>query len=181
MTPECLRSRECVDEATPEALVQFCDMIGVAKANSTVDIGKLEFCVRDRLNQDSPRIMAVINPIRVTSEGGPEETEWLDAPLFPHDIPLDESRKVPFTSTVYIEREDFEETPSPGFKRLTLGGVVRLRYACIIRCTEVVRDDTGEIVELKCQVVPNSRSGADTSGVKVKAPSTGSVQPRERL
>ena len=102
------------------------------------------------------------------TRGGPEETEWLDAPLFPHDIPLDESRKVPFTSTVYIEREDFEETPSPGFKRLTLGGVVRLRYACIIRCTEVVRDDTGEIVELKCQVVPNSRSGADTSGVKVK-------------
>ncbi|MCC6527005.1 MAG: glutamine--tRNA ligase/YqeY domain fusion protein, partial [Polyangiaceae bacterium] len=154
---------------TAEAIRSFCDMIGVAKANSTVDFDKLEYCVRDDLNQKAPRAMAVQKPLRVVVETYPEgETEHFPAPLFPPDVGRPGSREVPFGRVVYIERDDFSEEPPKGFHRLAPGREVRLRYAYVVRCEKVVKDADGEVVELRCSHDPTSRGGAPADGRKVK-------------
>ncbi|MHB1192343.1 MAG: glutamine--tRNA ligase/YqeY domain fusion protein [Longimicrobiales bacterium] len=144
----------------PEALRYFADIIGVAKANSRVDIGKLDHAIRETLNPVAPRVMAVLEPLKVLLTTWPEgKVEELDAPYFPHDVPREGSRPVPFAGELWIERSDFSEAPPKGFRRLVPGGEVRLRYAYVIRCDEVVKDATGNVVELRCSHDPDTRSG----------------------
>jgi glutaminyl-tRNA synthetase len=153
---------------TPESILNFCDQIGIAKANSMVDVSQLEFCIRDDLNQKVPRVMCVLDPIKVTIENY-EGSEEIDASYYPHDVPKEGSRIVPFSKEIYIEREDFEENPPKDYNRLTLEQPVRLRHAYIITCKEVIKDLNGNIVEIKAKYNPNSKSGSDTSGIKVKS------------
>jgi glutaminyl-tRNA synthetase len=154
---------------TPEAIRDFCERIGVAKANSTVDVTLLEYCQREDLNPQVPRVLCVLRPLKVVIENYPEgQTEELDAPLYPHDVPKAGSRKVPFSRVLYIERDDFAEVPPKGFHRLSPGREVRLRYAYLIRCESVVKDKaTGEIVELRCTYDPATRGGSAPDGRKV--------------
>ena len=155
---------------TPESIRAFCDLIGVAKADSRVDIGKLEYAIREDLNQKARRIMCVLRPLRVVITNYPEdEVEQLDAPYFPHDVAKEGSRHVPFSRVLYIERDDFSEDPPEGFFRLAPGREVRLRYAYFIKCVEVIKDEeTGEITELHCTYAPDTRGGAAADGRKVK-------------
>ncbi len=153
---------------TPEALRRFCDDIGIAKANSQVEMAQLEFAIRDDLNQKAPRTLAVMNPLKVVITNYPAgEEEWLDAPLFPHDIPLEGSRKLPFSREVYIERDDFMEVPPKGYYRLAPGAKVRLRHAFIIECQDVIKNAAGEVTEIHCTYDPTTKSGLSTE-VKVK-------------
>ena len=154
---------------TPEALRAFCELIGVAKANTRVDIAKLEYAIRDDLNQRAPRVMCVLRPLRVVITNWPaDRVEQLDAPFWPHDVPKEGSRPVPFSREVYIERDDFAEDPPKGFFRLAPGREVRLRYGYIIRCDEVVKNDAGEVVELRCTYDPATRGGDAGAGRSVK-------------
>ena len=153
---------------TPESILNFCDQIGIAKANSTVDVSQLEFCIRDDLNTKAPRVMCVFDPIKVTIENF-EGTEEIDASYYPHDIPKEGTRKIPFSKEVYIEREDFSDNPPKGYNRLTIDQPVRLRHAYIITCKEVKKDKDGKIVEIIATYNPASKSGNDKSGIKVKS------------
>ncbi len=154
---------------TPEAIRSFCEKIGVGKRESLVDLALLEYCVREDLNLHAPRVMGVLRPLRVVIENYPEEqTEQLDAINNPEDASAG-SRKVPFSRVLYIEREDFMENPPKQFYRLAPGREVRLRYAYFITCTEVVKDASGEVVELRCAYDPATRGGDSPDGRKVKA------------
>jgi glutaminyl-tRNA synthetase len=144
----------------PEAVRRFVEMAGVAKAESWSDPGMLEFAIRDALNRTAPRVMGVLDPLRVVITNYPEgESEVLEAPHYPRDVPLEGVRDVPFSQELWIERSDFAEDPPKGFRRLTPGGEVRLRYAFVIRCEAVVKDDDGNVVELRCAYDPETRSG----------------------
>jgi len=150
----------------PEALLDFCTKIGIVKANSECQLSYLEACVRDNLNANAERAMAVLNPLKVTitNYSGEEEVDSVINPV-------DENsgvRKVKFGGTIYIDGADFSLEPPPKYNRLKEGGVVRLKNAYIIRCDEVVKDDEGKVVELKCSYYPSSRSNNDTSGIKAK-------------
>ena len=153
---------------SPEAIRAFCERIGVSKRNSFVDVTLLEHAVREDLNARCRRAMGVLRPIRVVIENfeeGREET--FDAPWHPEK--QDEgSRKVALTREVFIDRDDFAEVPPKGWFRLTPGGEVRLRYACIIKCERVVKNERGEVVELRCSWDPDSRGGNPKDGRKVK-------------
>jgi glutaminyl-tRNA synthetase len=154
---------------TPEAIRTFCDLVGVTKSNSRVDIGKLEYCIRDDLNKKVPRVLGVLKPLQVVITNYPEgDVEELDAPYYPHDVPLEGSRKLPFSRTIYIDHDDFMEQPPKGYFRLSPGSEVRLRYAYIIRCDEVIKDAAGDIVELRCTYDPATRGGAAPEGRNVK-------------
>jgi glutaminyl-tRNA synthetase len=153
---------------TPESIVNFCDTVGIAKANSTVDVAQLEFAIRDDLNRKVPRVMCVLDPLKVTITNY-EGSEELEASYYPEDVPKEGSRKLPFSSTIYINREDFSENPPKGYYRLTPTQSVRLKHAYIITCKEVIKDDKGNIVEIKAEYHPDSKSGSDTSGIKVKS------------
>jgi len=155
---------------TPASIRAFCDLIGVSKANSIVDAGVLENCLREELNRTAPRAMAVIRPLKVVLTNYPEgKVEEFEAVNNPED-PSGGTRKVPFSREIYIEREDFMEDPPKKFFRLAPGREVRLRYAYFIRCEEVVKDPaTGEITELRCTYDPASRGGDSPDGRKVKA------------
>jgi len=154
---------------TPEAIRKFCDLVGVAKTDSRVDIEKLEYCVRDDLNTRAPRVLCVLRPLRVVITNYPEgQVEELDAPYWPHDVPKEGSRTLPFSRTLYIERDDFMEDPPKKFFRLAPGREVRLRYGYFITCTEVVKDAAGGIVELRCTYDPATRGGDAPDGRKVK-------------
>jgi glutaminyl-tRNA synthetase len=154
---------------TPESIRDFCDRIGVAKANSTVDVALLEHCIREDLNVNAARAMAVLQPLRVVIENYPEDqVEELDAEINP-EKPEMGSRKIPFSRVVYIEQEDFMEEPPKKFFRLAPGQEVRLKHAYIIKCEQVVKNaQTGEIVELRCTYDPETKSGGAASGRKVK-------------
>ncbi len=153
---------------TPESIRDFCDRIGVAKANSTVDVAFLEHCLRQDLNRRAPRRMAVLNPLKVVIENLPEEhDEELDAINNPED-PDAGSRKVPFSRELWIEAEDFREEPPRKYFRLAPGREVRLRYGYFITCTEVVKDDDGNVVELRCSHDPETRGGQAPDGRKVR-------------
>ncbi|MET0396319.1 MAG: glutamine--tRNA ligase/YqeY domain fusion protein [Longimicrobiaceae bacterium] len=154
---------------TPEAIRAFWERMGVAKFNSRIDVAKLEYAIRDDLNTRAPRVLSVLRPLRVTITNYPEgRTEELDAPYWPHDIANEGSRLLPFSRTVYIDRSDFEESPPRGFHRLSPGAEVRLRYAYVIRCDEVVKDASGEVAELRCSYDPATRGGATPDGRQVK-------------
>ncbi len=152
---------------TPGAIRDFCRRIGVTKQDNVVEMSLLEFCIRQDLEGTAPRGMAVLDPLPVTITNHPGTGEELEAAWHPQNEALG-ARKLPFGPRLYIEREDFAEVPPPKYKRLTPEQPVRLRYAYIIECEEVVKDAAGEVVELKCRYVPESRSGQDTSGIKTK-------------
>jgi glutaminyl-tRNA synthetase len=154
---------------TPEAIRNFCERIGVAKADSTVDIRLMEYCLREDLNRRAPRVMAVLRPLKVTLVNYPEgRTEELDAVNNPED-PAAGTRKVPFSRQLYIEREDFMEDPPRKFFRLAPGREVRLRYAYFITCVEVGKDPaSGEVTELRCTYDPQTRGGDAPDGRRVQ-------------
>jgi glutaminyl-tRNA synthetase len=154
---------------TPEAIRNFCERIGVARADSTVDIGLMEYCLREDLNRRAQRVMAVLRPLKVTLVNYPEgQNEELDAVNNPED-PTAGTRKVPFSRQLYIEREDFMEEPPRKFYRLAPGREVRLRYAYFITCVEVVKDPaSGEVIELRCTYDPQTRGGDAPDGRRVQ-------------
>ena len=142
--------------------------MGVAKAENLIEISRLEHAIRDELNQRAPRVLCVLRPLRVVLTNYPEGKEELDAPYWPHDVPKEGSRSLPFSRELYIDRDDFMEDPPKGFHRLTPGGEVRLRYGYVIRCEHVVKDERGEIVELQCVYDPETRGGNTPDGRQVK-------------
>ena len=153
---------------TPESILNFCEQVGIAKANSVVDVSQLEFCIRDDLNKKVPRVMCVLDPLKVTIENY-DGSEEIDASYYPDDVPKEGGRKLPFSKEIYIERDDFMENPPKGYYRLTPEQPVRLKHAYIISCREVVKDAGGKIIEIKAEYYPESKSGSDTSGIKVKS------------
>jgi len=152
------------------ALRAFCDMIGVAKTENYVDYAKLEYAIRDELNPTAPRVMCVLRPLKVVLDnfGEEEEFEELEAPYFPDDIGKAGSRLIPFTRELLIERDDFEEDPPEGFRRLVPGGEVRLRYGYVVRCVDVVKDEDGVVTEVHCTYDPETRGGSTPDGRKVQ-------------
>jgi glutaminyl-tRNA synthetase len=153
---------------TAEAIRAFCDRIGVSKRNSFVDVTLLEHAVREDLNARCRRAMGVVRPLRVVLENYPEgQEDSFDAPWVPDD-PSQGGRPVPFSRVLYVEREDFAEVPVKGWFRLAPGAEVRLRHACIIKCERAVKDDEGEVIELRCTWDPDSRGGNAKDGRKIK-------------
>lgn len=154
---------------TPQAIHNFCMQIGVSKADSTIDMAFLEHFIREDLNKKTHRVMGVIKPLKVIIDNYPVGAqEELDAINNPEDIEAG-TRKVPFSKTLYIEQDDFMEDPHPKFYRLSVGREVRLRYAYFIRCTEVIKDKDGKIVEIHCNYDPLTKGGDAPDGRKVKA------------
>lgn len=153
----------------PQAIVNFCERAGVAKRDNVIEVDLLEFSVRELLNKTAKRVMVVLDPLKVVLTNYPEgQTEYLETENNPED-PNGGVRPMPFSRELYIEREDFMENPPGKFFRLAPGQMVRLKSAFIIRCDDVVKDPaSGEITELRCSYVPESRSGSDTSGLKVR-------------
>jgi len=153
---------------TPSAIRRFCDDIGVAKTNSMVDMEFLQFCIREELNKTAGRVMAVLRPLKVVIENYPEnqveEIEALDNPEAENQT----LRKVPFSREIFIERDDFMEEPPKGYFRLSPGKEVRLKHAYFITCKSVVRNESGEIAELRCEYDPETRGGDAPDGRKVK-------------
>jgi glutaminyl-tRNA synthetase len=160
-----MRRRGC----TPSAIRNFCDRIGVAKSNSTVDMALLEYSIREDLNKSAPRVMAVLHPLKVVITNYPEgQVEELEAENNPEDLAMG-SRKLPFSRVLYIESEDFREDAPRKWFRLAPGREVRLKHAYYITCTEVIKDKmTGEIVELRCTYDPKTRGGWSQDGRKIK-------------
>lgn len=153
---------------TPASIKNFVDRAGVTKINGIVDVSLLEFSIRDDLNKNANRRMAVLNPLKVTITNYPDnKTEELEAINNP-EKPEEGKRKIPFSKELYIEREDFMEDPPKKFFRLAPEKEVRLKYAYIIKCDEVIKDDEGDIVELLCTYDPETKSGMSQSNRKVK-------------
>ena len=153
---------------TPESIREFCDKIGVAKRENLIDIGLLEFCVREHLNRISWRRMVVSNPLKVVITNYPEgKMELLPSENNTED-PASGTREIPFSRELYIERDDFMEVAPKKYFRLAPGQMVRLKSAYIIKCEEVVKDSTGGVTELRCTYIPESKSGSDVSGISVK-------------
>ena len=141
----------------PEAIRDFAGRIGISRTNRTVDIALLEYAIRSDLSPVSPRVMAVLEPLKVTLTNYPEgQNERLEAPYWPHDVPNEGSRPLPFSRELYLEQNDFQENPEPGFKRLSPGAKVRLRHAYVIRCDEVIKDEAGVVTELRCTFEPDT-------------------------
>ena len=157
---------------TPESIREFCDKIGVAKRENLIDIGLLEFCVREHLNKIAMRRMVVTDPLKIVITNYPEDkSEVLTSENLPeegHAITHGNSRDIPFSRELYIERDDFMEVPVKKYFRLAPGQMVRLKSAYIIKCEEVVKDASGNVIELRCTYVPESKSGSDVSGINVK-------------
>lgn len=155
---------------TPASIREFCDRIGIARRENLIDVGLLEFCIREELNKTTHRVMAVVDeqPLKLVITNYPAGQEEI---MHIENNPEDHSagsREVPFSGEVYIERDDFMENPPKKYFRLAPGGMVRLKGAYIVKCDEVVKDEAGEITELRCTYIPESRSGTDTSGINVK-------------
>jgi glutaminyl-tRNA synthetase len=155
---------------TPEAIRSFCDMIGIDKVNSRVDIAKFEYSIRNDLNQRAPRVLCVLRPLKLVITNLPEgQVELLDASYWPRDVSQEGSRQLPFSREIYIEREDFMEDPPSKYFRLAPGREVRLRHSYIIKCEEVVKHpETGEVTELRCTYDPDTLAGPPADGRKVK-------------
>ena len=153
---------------TPESIRNFADRVGVAKRDGIIDIAFLEHSVREDLNKRAWRVLAVLRPLKITITNFPSgETEWLDAVNNPEDESYGK-RKIPFSNEIYIEEGDFQEEPHKKFYRLAPGREVRLRYAYIIKCEEVIKDENGNVIELKCTYDPDTKSGSGKSNKKVK-------------
>jgi glutaminyl-tRNA synthetase len=153
---------------TAASIRDFCDRIGIAKRENMIDVSLLEYCVREDLNKTALRRMVVFDPLKVVITNYPENVkEMLKGEENPED-PNSGTRDIPFSNTLYIEREDFMENPPKKYFRLAPGQMVRLKSAYIIKCDEVVKDENGIIHEVRCSYIPESRSGSDTSGINVK-------------
>jgi glutaminyl-tRNA synthetase len=153
---------------TPESMRDFATRIGIAKRENLIELSLLEFCIREDLNKRALRRFAVLNPMKVVITNFPEgQTEWMETENNPED-PEAGKRALPFSRELWIEQDDFMENPPPKYFRLSPGGMVRLKSAFIIRCDEAVKDADGNITELRCTYIPESRSGQDTSGLKVQ-------------
>ena len=152
---------------TAAAIREFCDRAGIAKRDNIVDVGLLEFCVREDLNKIAQRRMVVFDPVRLVITNYEKEEEMVMSENNPED-PNGGEREIPFSNELYIEREDFMENPPKKYFRLAPGQMVRLKSAYIIQCDEVIKDAAGNITEIRCSYLPNSKSGQDTSGVNVK-------------
>ena len=153
---------------TAESIRTFCEKIGIAKRENIADVALLEFCVREHLNRIAERRMVVFNPIKIVLNNYPEgQTENLESENNP-ELEAITKRSLPFSSQLYIEQDDFMEVPSKKYFRLAPGQMVRLKSAYIIKCDEVVKDEKGNIIQLNCTYIPNSKSGEDTSGIVVK-------------
>ena len=154
---------------TPESIRNFSERVGMAKRENTIDVSLLEFSVREDLNIRAKRVMAVLNPLKIIITNYPDgQTEELDAINNPEDESMGK-RKIPFSKEIYIDKDDFREVPPPKFHRLSPGKEVRLRYAYIIRCDEVIKNpDSGEVIELRCTYFPDTKSGSGTSTKKAK-------------
>ena len=153
---------------TPASVRAFAEMVGVAKRDNVIDLGKMEYCVREDLNKVAERRMAVLNPVKVTVTNYPEgKVEYFECVNNPED-PSAGTRQVPFSRELYIERDDFMENPPKKFFRLQPGGEVRLRYAYLIKCEEAVKDAEGNVVELRCTYDPQSGGGSSSDGRRVK-------------
>jgi glutaminyl-tRNA synthetase len=154
---------------TPEAIRAFADTIGVARSDARIELATFEHAVRNDLNLRVPRVMAVARPLKLVLTNYPEDqAETLDAPLYPHDVPLTGSRPVPFSRELWIERDDFMESPPKKFFRLAPGREVRLRYGYLVTCTGVVKDEAGEIVEVHATYDPATRGGDAPDGRRVQ-------------
>ena len=153
----------------PEAIREFCETIGVARKDARVEIAAFEHAVRNDLNMEVPRVLCVLNPLKVVLTNYPEDlVEDLEAPSFPPDVPKTGSRSMPFSRELYVDRDDFMEDPPKKFYRLTPGKEVRLRFGYLITCNEVVKNDAGEVIELRCTYDPATRSGQAPDGRKVQ-------------
>jgi len=150
-----------------ESIREFCNKIGVAKRENLIDVGLLEFCVRETLNKTALRRMVVFDPLKVVITNYPETVEILASENNPED-PDSGTRAIPFSREIYIEREDFMEVAPKKYFRLAPGQMVRLKSAYIIKCDEVIKDTDGNLIELHCSYIPESKSGSDTSGINVK-------------
>jgi glutaminyl-tRNA synthetase len=154
---------------TPEALRAFADVVGVARKPARTELATFEHFVRDDLNMRVPRVMCVVKPLKVVlTNYAEDQVDELDAPYYPHDVPLEGSRTVPFSREIWIERDDFMEDPPKKFYRLAPGREVRLRYGYLITCQEVVKDASGEVVELRCTYDPATRGGDAPDGRRVQ-------------
>ena len=154
---------------TPESMRAFSDMVGITKVDGVTDVAVLEYCIREDLNKRAQRVMGVLDPIKVVITNYPEgQVEEIDAVNNPEDETMGK-RKVPFSRELYIEKEDFMETPTNKFYRLSPGREVRLRYSYFIKCTDVIKNEQGEIVELQCTYDPETKGGNSPDGRKVKA------------
>ena len=152
----------------PQAIRRFCSDVGITKRDAVIDIGRLEHTVRDQLNATCPRVMGVLRPLKMVIENFPEDrTDELDCPHHPGDESFG-SRTVPFSRVIYVERDDFIENPPKKWHRLGPGREVRLKYACLVTCTRAIKDDDGEIIELRCNWDPDSLGGAPADGRKVR-------------
>jgi glutaminyl-tRNA synthetase len=153
---------------TPESLRNFAERIGIARRENVIDVSLLEFCVREDLNKKVPRVLGVLKPLKVVLTNYPADLEdELEAIINPEN-PDQGSRKVPFSGELYIDQDDFMENPPKGYFRLSPGAEVRLRYGYFIRCTDVIKDSTGNISEIHCTYDPESRGGQSPDGRKVK-------------
>ena len=152
---------------TAAAIREFCDRVGIAKRDNIVDVGLLEFFVREDLNKTALRRMVVMDPVKVVITNYQEKEELLTSENNPED-PAGGERSIPFSGQLYIEREDFMENPPKKYFRLAPGQMVRLKSAYIIKCDEVIKDEAGVVQEIRCSYIPESKSGSDTSGIHVK-------------
>jgi glutaminyl-tRNA synthetase len=155
---------------TPEAIRTFSERVGVAKTNSRVEISLLDHCIRDDLNFRAPRVMAVLRPLKLVIDNYPaDQVEELDASYWPRDVPKEGSRKMPFGRELYIERDDFMEFPPEDFYRLAPGREIRLRFAYIVKCVDVVKDpQTGQVIEVHCTYDPATKGGVASKGRRVQ-------------
>jgi glutaminyl-tRNA synthetase len=153
----------------PEAIRAFAEVIGVARKDARVEIATFEHAVRNDLNMEVPRRLCVLNPLKVVLTNYPEgQVEQLEAQDYPHDVPKTGSRTIPFSRELYVDRDDFMEDPPKKFYRLAPGREVRLRFGYLITCQDVVKNDAGEVVELRCTYDPETRSGNAPDGRKVQ-------------
>jgi len=154
---------------TPEAIRAFADTIGVARSDARIELATFEHAVRDDLNMQVPRVMAVARPLKLVLTNYPEgQVETLEAPLYPHDVPKTGARPVPFSRELWIERDDFMESPPKKFFRLAPGREVRLRYGYLVTCTDVIKDAAGEVVEVRATYDPSTRGGDAPDGRRVQ-------------
>ncbi|MEO6445935.1 MAG: glutamine--tRNA ligase/YqeY domain fusion protein [Gemmatimonadaceae bacterium] len=154
---------------TPEAIRNFAESVGVARADAHTEIGKFEHAVRDDLNMRVPRVLCVINPLKLVLTNYPDDqVDELDAPYYPHDVPLEGSRTIPFSREIWIDRDDFMEDPPKKFFRLAPGREVRLRYGYLITCTDVIKNAAGEVTELHGTYDPDTKGGTAPDGRKVQ-------------
>jgi glutaminyl-tRNA synthetase len=154
---------------TPESIREFCDRIGIAKRENLIELSLLEFCVREHLNKTANRVMAVLDPIKMVISNYPEgQSEVLIGENNPEAEDKGGTREIPFSKELWIEREDFMEEPAKKWFRLAPGATVRLKFAYIVKCDSFVKDENGNVTEIHCSYIPESKSGEDTSGINVK-------------